>query len=173
MSYQGSWVIRIHSLWTWCSKKYSLFQTTKVPKGHKSLLCNRPTYATQRSESLNRVNKPILEPEMTDLPGRGRSHAAVSLGLLHFPTCTVPNFCAHTHTHTHTLALLCFTPYTRTRICLYKGCMHGTRQKSPQNMGIHEIGHYQTAWKQYCPLDLLFLTALQEIVFWSGINSSF
>lgn len=26
--------------------------------------------------------------------------------------------------------------------------MHGTRQKTPQNMGIHEIGHYQTVWKQ-------------------------
>lgn len=78
---------------------------------------------------------------MTDLPGRRRSHAAVSLGLLHSCTCTVPNFFTHTDTHTHTL--VCLTPYT----CMYTYVctMHayvGPGKKSPPKVGSCEISHY-------------------------------
>lgn len=86
---------------------------------------------------------------MTDLPGRQRRHAAVSLGLLHLHTCTVPNFFVQkrTHTHTRTRSRVFHSLHTCAHICLYNACMHGTRQKSPQNMGIRETGHYQTVWK--------------------------
>lgn len=50
-------------------------------------------------------------------------------------------------THTHTRSRVFHSLHTCAQIRLYNACMHGTRQKSPQNMGIREIGHYQTVWK--------------------------
>lgn len=117
---------------------------------------------------------------MTDLPRRRRSHAAVSLGLLHSRTCTVPNFFVHTHTHTRS----CLFNSIGIHMSVQRMHVWDQEKKSPPKLGSCKISHYQRVWKQQLiemrssarvlssgPL-VFFLTSSQEIIFWSECNPS-